>query len=401
MNPNLCLGWTSVLFVATASPVAAVEIQIDYTYDTHHFFDTDEKRAVIEAVADFYGSIIADHLLRIDPADFQSASWTPQFFDPSSGEWISGSPGLVVPENTMIIYVGGQSLPSQISGQGGPGGYIASGFSGWFDRLNARGNTGALAVPASDFAPWGGSISFNNSVAWNFSLEENQPGREFVSVALHEIGHVLGIGTAPSWKTQVSGGRFNGEAAARSHGTTPPADEFHLLPDGPTLHSKLFGSFGVTHGQSRPALMLPASTDTGSNFDVATDLDLACLVDIGWEILPAPKLHTSALSPAAAAFSWPSVSFLEYRVERGTDLATFPDGSSILPGNGGFLAWTDPTPPASRAFYRMKASAIPPTAAAQMEADDIPDKRQIPAPGGVMTQEIIYPWVTNCICPSH
>jgi len=88
-------------------------------------------------------------------------------------------------------------------------------------------------------------------------------------------------------------------------------------------------------------------------------------------------------------------------VERGTDLATFPGGSDVLPGNGEFLAWTDPAPPASRAFYRIKASAIPPAAPAQMAANAIPDEEQKPAPGVMMTQEVIYPWVTNCVCPQH
>lgn len=389
------------LLLATASPAAAVKIQIDYTYDTGNFFNTDEKRAAMEAVADFFGSIIADKLLRINPADFPSSSWTPQFFHPSTGASFFGTPNMIVPEDTIIIYVGGLTLPSYISGQGGPGGYTASSSTAaWFDRLEARGNTGALDTPATDFAPWGGSISFNNTVAWNFSLTQNQAGREFVNVALHEIGHVLGIGTAASWNAQLSGGKFNGEAAIRSHGTAPPADEFHLLSEGPTLTSKLFGSFGVTHGLARPALMLPSSTDTGSNFDVATDLDLACLLDIGWEIRPAPKLNATALSPSSAAFNWPSVSFYEYRLERGTDLATFPGGSGILPGNGGVLAWTDPSPPANRAFYRLESTPIPPTAAA-MAAEAIPAEEPKSVPGTIITNEVIYPWVTNCTCPHH
>jgi hypothetical protein len=64
----------SVLLLLTvitmALPLHAIEIRIDYTYDTNNFFDTDEKKAAMETVAKFYGDMISDNLLRIDPAEF-------------------------------------------------------------------------------------------------------------------------------------------------------------------------------------------------------------------------------------------------------------------------------------------------------------------------------------------
>lgn len=349
--------------------LAAMTIEIDYTHDTGNFFNTAEKRAAVKAVAGFYEKIITDKLLRINQADFPGSSWTAVFSHPSTGGTASID-NLVVPEDTIIIYVGGSALPSQISGQGGPGGYGASGSQAWLDRVIARGNSGVLASPPTDTAPWGGSITFNNTVAWNFSLTTNQSGREFITVALHEMAHVLGIGTANSWGALLASGTFTGAAAVQSHGSAPPADGGHLLT---SLTSPLHGSFGRPHGLVRPVLMLPASTDTGANFDVATDLDLSCLLDIGWEIRPAPVLATSALSPAAVAFSWPSVSFLDYRIERSIDLASFPVSSGILPGNGTILNWSDSAPPAGRAFYRLAAEPnLPPTAAMALDVQWTP-----------------------------
>jgi hypothetical protein len=248
---------------------------------------------------------------------------------------------------------------------------------------------------------WGGSISFNSVATWNFSLNQNQAGREFLRVALHELCHVFGIGTADAWQSQVSGGKFHGEAAIRSHGSAPPADLSHLQTSGGSLASRRFGAFGVPHGATRPALMLPSSSDDGTNFDVITDLDLACLVDIGWNIRPTPVLHVTALTPAAASFNWPSVSFFEYRVERGADLAWLPAGSAVVAGNGGVLNWADPTPPPSRAFYRLSATPIPGVAATAMAEATIAHGETQPSSGKTITMDVAPRWVQGCECPGH
>ena len=337
----------------------ALEIRIDYTYDTNNFFNTQEKRDAMEAVADFYGNMIQDNLLRIDQSEF-SASWTASFFHPSTGA-LQTIPGLVVPEDVIIVYVGGRGLGGSTAGVAGPGGFTsASGGQLWFDRVLGRGQPGAESLTPSentDYAPWGGSISFDNSSrTWNFSQTGNQPGTEFMKIALHEMGHVLGIGTADTWDNQLSGGTFTGPAVINSFGSAPGADGGHFQG---SLNSELFGSFGVTHGSSRPVLMLPGSIDTGTNFDVATDLDLAALVDIGWEIRPKTELRSTALSPSAASFNWNSVSFRTYQVQRSVNLSSFASGGSLQGnGNGLVQAWSDPAPPADRAFYRLRVDEV-------------------------------------------
>jgi uncharacterized protein (UPF0261 family) len=57
-----CLGFAPCLH--------AITIKIDYTYDTSNFFNTPQKKAAMEAVAEFYGNLVSDNLLRINPADF-------------------------------------------------------------------------------------------------------------------------------------------------------------------------------------------------------------------------------------------------------------------------------------------------------------------------------------------
>jgi hypothetical protein len=392
----------SVLAFALTGSVPAIEIQIDYSYDDLDFFDTPGKRRAMEAAASFFEKALHDNLLAIDAGAFGgSASWTALFFHPATGTETEIA-NLVVPENTLIIFVGSRPLSSGTSGQGGPGGWSASGNQAWFDHIQGRGSAGAASDPPTDVSPWGGQISFNSTVTWNFSLTENLDGREFISTALHEIAHVLGFGTSDVWDERIASGAFSGPAAAQSHGSAPAAGAGHLQNpiSGPDLTSTFFGSFGAGHGTRGPALMLPSRTDTGADFDVTTDLDLACLADLGWEVRPPAPLTPLALSPDQASFEWPSVSFFDYRVQRGDDLASFPGGSGLFAGNGLVQSWSDPAPPANRAFYRLSsefnlasaASASSLTSPKLPAADD----------SGAFTRKTVAPRVVECgTCAVH
>ncbi len=346
-------------FLATALPSLALDIQIDYTYDTANFFDTQEKRDTMEAVAKFYGDLLQDNLLRIDSSDFTSTStWTATFTNPATGGTVQLS-NPIIPEDTIIVYVGARNLSGNTRGRGGPGGFGASGPSSWLDRVLGRGQAGAEFRQAdadlrTDIGLWGGSVTFDLDSNWNFSLEENQSGVEFLKIALHEMGHVLGLGPSDPWDNLLANGTFTGPASIASNGSAPPADSGHFQGD---LDSPRYGSFGTSHGTPRPVLMLPSSTDNGSNFDVITDLDLAGLIDIGWEVaVPAP-FEVLALSPAEASFQWPSSSFCSYRVRRTTDLQNPNGSSSLFTGDGSLQSWSDPSPAATAAFYQLEVTS--------------------------------------------
>ena len=391
------MKFSALAFIAITHQVSALTIKIDYTYDTSNFFNTPEKKIAIEMVAKFYGDLIKDNLLRIDPADFPGSSWTANPTHPATGATLS-IPNLIVPEKTIIVYVGARILSGSTLGIGGPAGWGGSGFQPWFDRIEGRGSAGATVAPASqtDHSPWGGSISFDADSTWNFSLTQNQAGFEFISVALHEMGHVLGIGTADSWQNKISEAIFTGAAATRSNGTAPPVQSGGGHFGGISLVSDVFGSYGRTHGTSGPVLMLPSSTDNGSNFDVASDLDLAGLIDTGWEISPPLELTATTLRPSAAAFTWKSSSFLDYKVERGTNLQTFPAGSGVFAGNGMIQSWTDPAAPATNTFYRLRATnvfaAAPPSEPAAAAAQSV---------GNFMTESVPPRTATGCYEGGH
>lgn len=125
--------------LAITSYVHALTIQIDYTYDTSNFFNTQTKRDAIEAVAKFYGNLIQDSLLRIDAAEYPGCSWTANPLHPATGATINIA-NLVVPANTIIVYVGARDLGGSTAGLAGPGGWSGSSTNaGWFPLLRGTG----------------------------------------------------------------------------------------------------------------------------------------------------------------------------------------------------------------------------------------------------------------------
>ena len=390
----------------TASSLSAIDIQIDYSFDSNNFFNTAERRTAIEAVADFYGNILQDNLLRIDSSEFSNSTWVPLLTNPTTGE-LTTLDDIVIPEDTIIIYVGSRQFNGNTSGTGGPNGFASgtSGTTAWIDRLLGRGQAGAEArdrANRTDIGIWGGSISFDSDSIWNFSLQENNPGIEFIRVALHEIAHVLGIGSSAPWDNLVIDQTFTGPITTFANGSPPSADTAHFTG---TLNSPLYGSFGTTHGEQRPALMLPISTDTGNNFDVITDIDLAALADLGWEVILPLEWNILSLIPQDVRFSWPSNSIFDYQVIRTSDLQTQTGGSPLLNGNGLILNWTDPSPPSPSAFYQLAASFKTPAPNNLLAPDPLKtppatsaSKLQTKQKEQMESIEIIPQLVTNCTC---
>src|SRR6185295_15941081 len=142
-------------------------------------------------------------------------SWTLQMFDPATGlDRTMNNVGIAA--NTLLVFVGSRSLSGTELGEGGPGGYQASGTNAWINNVKGRGQSGALTPTPTDFGPWGGSISFDGDASWFFGTTVaglTPSSTDFLTVALHELTHLVGFGTAASFTRFVSAGVFNGPAA--------------------------------------------------------------------------------------------------------------------------------------------------------------------------------------------
>ena len=135
----------------------AITINLDYRFDSAGFFNDPARQATLQLAADTLGSRLNDSLTAIVPSG--GNTWQAQFTDPGTGVQAS-IPNLVVPANTVTIFVGARHLPSGGElGEGGPGGFSANGSQDWLATVVARGQTGALGPDGeqTDFGPWGGS----------------------------------------------------------------------------------------------------------------------------------------------------------------------------------------------------------------------------------------------------
>ena len=269
----------AVIFAVVSQPASAINIEFNYDFDTNNFFNTQAKKDVLSAAGSYFSNLITDDLTAITSGGVNS--FNINFSNPGSGvsETIND---YSVAADTLIVYAGGRNLGGSL-GLGGPGGFGVGGTSTFVNNAVSRGELGdTLGATATDFAPWGGSISFNTSSTWYFdpdvSTDADVINNDFYSVALHEIGHLLGLGTADSWDNLVSGTDFAGVESNSVFGSDVPLDGdlSHWAED----------TLSLANGVSQEAAMDPNIT-TGTR-KVFTDLDVAALKDVGWEVSAVP-----------------------------------------------------------------------------------------------------------------
>lgn len=274
----------------------AITIDINYDYDDSDFFGAGnvdgaaagiQARAALDAAASFYSNALVDDFDAITPGG--SNTWSPRFTHPATGaeETISNP---TIAANTVIIYAGARVFGGSTLGQGGPGGFSAGGNSAWFTAIFERGEGASTqGVTAVEFAPWGGSIAFDDVAGqWHYDHTTTAGlagNSDFYSVALHEIGHVLGIGTADSWDTlhtgPAFGKSFTGANATAANGGVNPLLQVTQDPPGHFKNGTISTVWG--EGSSQEVMMDPSIT-TGTR-KLATDLDMAAFDDIGWDII--------------------------------------------------------------------------------------------------------------------
>lgn len=322
------------LFVAAAmlatsvlcTDASAINIRIDYTYDTNDFFGAGnpdgaaagaQARTTLEAAANYFSVLLEDTFSAIEvPPTYSSQvfngqvnwDWNATFTHPGTGNTLSLSAPTIM-EDEFVVYAGGRSLSGSTLGRGGPGGFgWSSNPSGGFfttqeiAELNAITDAFASAVEdreeTSGFASWGGSLTFDSdtSTDWNFSLVNlplsNQD--DFFSVALHELGHTLGLGTSSEWSNFLSGGNFIGPNVVAEFGGPVPADTGHFEEDvmsvvlGTTIAQEVAMDPNITEGTRK----------------LWTKIDAAALTDIGWTVgNPVPEPTSALLIVGVAAIA--------------------------------------------------------------------------------------------------
>lgn len=320
------IGLATALLLGASQSAMALNFTFDYTFDDSGFFDSVERRSVLEKSGEYWGSRISDNLTAAISSEPGVRSYDVDIRHPSTGELNFSNNNLKnfsVQENEYKIFVGARDLnigdpDRSILGKAGFGGFgNIHGDSDYIENVRTRGQAGVNDTPPTDFQRWGGWISFDDRDAseWYFDLDTstfNEQDKvnsankfDFFSTALHEIGHVLGFssGSEP-WLTNVGEVQNNipngPEVGTKvfigddAFSLSAAAGDFFIELDVDE-NGDLTGHFenntnglgGGLDGQT-DTLMDPSAVNGHGTRKLPTNLDFAAFRDVGWEISASP-----------------------------------------------------------------------------------------------------------------
>jgi hypothetical protein len=259
----------------------------DYSRDTSGLFANTQRRQAVELAGIALSARVRPHLEAIVPD--ATHHWTGYAANPSTGERMLLE-DLTVLADKIVVYVGARDMhdAALASETPAPAVSLTEGDLDWQQTVHFRGAKSVVGTPSfhpDPYGPWGGTLAFSTTVAWDDGASVSTPSRtpagylpgtgpslDLFGTAEHELGHLLGFGTAPSWAFQTAGNAFTGPHAEAVYGGPVPVD-----PGGAHW-------VAGTQYQGQHACMDFESWQ-GRRF---TELDYAALVDMGWNVTGVP-----------------------------------------------------------------------------------------------------------------
>ncbi len=327
----------TALLCAT-SPLMALNIELDFSHDeaADQFFSSNPAaRSAVQKAAQDIGDMLSNSMSAITQDTYNGSNgdtnasfdWSWSYINPVTGSQETiNNPGIA--EDTIVIYAGTRNLSGSTLGQGGAGGagllISGSGYpSEWIGAVAAAETASNTAMSRGSGPTLGsisGSANFGGYVAnyeldygiavgnlwfdadtdnngkrdsnatlgnyWHYDTETSVASgkTDLYSVALHEILHVIGLGTSQTWDDLASGSQWLGSEAAAIAGSANIIDS-----SGSHVESGLL-SARVRDGVLQESVISPTITP-GVRKEL-TLLDLAFLTDVGYgvaNLVPEPS----------------------------------------------------------------------------------------------------------------
>lgn len=237
------------------------KIQVDYRYDKAGFFADPIRKQALEGACRIWGRLLADDFPNVPKGTFIKVR------DPEKPSEPALALNIDYEIDDLVIFVGSADLAPGITGVSSP----TAGLSGITDAALAT--SLQQRFDATPFQPWTAWISFDSKTDFHFDPDPElgaavPAGKlDFVSVALHEIGHTLGFGTADAFKSKITGATFTGAKTVALFG-------------GPLPLTADLGHVPNTTMSAGHRLLMDLSDGTGTRY-LPTPLDQAVLEDLG------------------------------------------------------------------------------------------------------------------------
>jgi len=308
-------------FLLVSTPnLFGFSISLNYVTLEDPLFSATAKATLEKAAADLSAAVTTQlndlsetEYMGLSGGTSLSATWEITYGNPNGGAPPANITNFDFTQGKLEIYVGAQDFSGTKLGEGGPGGTslglsssVSSDVEQAVSALELSSNTGMLrggpqlgslsfdvaGVPANLAYGYSvGVIAFDNTANWHVDYS-SLPGvleNDLYSVALHEMAHAAaGFGIGDTWVDHVSGSNWTGLHVSNLLGSGVGAlssDQAHIR-EGLTGFPLINGVFD--HNAQQEALLDPTLTRGTRKY--LTDLDLAFLQDMGWEVVPEPSV---------------------------------------------------------------------------------------------------------------
>lgn len=308
------------IWCSCASSVCGVSIRLDFSLDEKgsDFFGAGNPagleaganaRHTLGIAAGLLAGLVEDELAAIsDQPDLRGESggtldfsWSFEFLNPDTGHPVDPiqdkTKDKEIAADTIVIYVGARE---NIIGDDGQAKLAVAQPARYVDRSTISG------TPSNDlmlqqfafekrnmerqhegFSPAVGMISFDSLSPFHYfdqhGISLPPPNQySFFTVALHEIMHVLGVGSSTQWNNLAVDNYLRGRNSVAVQGGNIPLNS-HADHVEQSVASDLPPD-GLLLGLPSPQSPILTPNIAIGKLHIPTQLDLAMLVDIGWSI---------------------------------------------------------------------------------------------------------------------